>query len=167
MLRRLSSRRRLASCHAALFLVTPPTCRLVAPASCRIASCRPLIALPLSLSHCASWLSHRLSLSSRCAALQSSRCTSWFLHCLSLSSRCAALSSSHRAGWLLRRLLMRCPLILLLRCPLILSGRQLTVVSPLVVLLLHRPLVLASRRLAVALPLLASPSRPLIAPAGC
>ncbi len=167
MLHCLSSRRRLTSHRAALFQVAPSTCPLVAPASCCIASHRPLVALPLSLSHCASWLSHHLSLSSRCAALQSSHRTSWFLRCLLLSSCCAALSSFHRAGWLLRRLSMRRPLILLLRHPLILSGRQLIVVSPLIVLLLHQPLVLSLHRLVVALPLLASPSRPLIAPAGC
>ncbi len=167
MLRHLSSRRRLASHRAALFLVALPTCPLIAPASCCIASRHPLVALPLSSSHRASWLSHRLSLSSCCAALQSSCCTSWFLHRLSSSSCCAALSSSHRAGWLLRRLLLRRPLILLLRRPLILSGRQLIVVSPLVVLLLHCPLVLSSCQLVVALPLLASPSCPFIAPAGC
>jgi hypothetical protein len=119
------------------------------------------------LSRRASWLLHRLSLSSRCAALPSSHCTSWFLHRLSSSSCCAPLLSSHCTGWLLHRLLMRCLLVLLLRCPLILSARQLIVVSPLVILLLRRPLVLSLRRLVVALSLLASPSCPLYVDAGC
>jgi hypothetical protein len=161
------SRRHLASRRAALLLVVPPTCPLVAPAGCPIASRRPLVALPLLSSCSASWLLHRLSLSSCCAALPLSRCTSWFLHCLSSSSRCAALSSSHHAGWLLHCLSMRRSLFLLLRRPLILSAHQLIVVSPLVVLLLHRPLILSLCRLVVALSLLASPSRPLIVPAGC
>jgi hypothetical protein len=149
-----------------------PTCPFIAPASCCIASCRPLVALPLLSSHCASWLSHCLSLSSWCATLQSSCCTSWFLHRLLLSSCCATLSPSHHAGWLLRHLLMHHPLILLLRCPLILSGCQLISVLPLIVLLMHlrivhclslrHPIVLSLRRIVVELSLLAPPSCPLV-----
>jgi hypothetical protein len=158
----------VASHHAAVLpLVAPPTCPCFAPASCRIASCHPLVALPLLLSCPASWLLHCLSLSSCCAALPLSHRTSWFLHRLLSSSCCAALSSSHCAGWLLRHLLMHRPLVLLLRCSLILSAHQLIVVSPLVILLLCHPLVLSLCRMVVALSLLASPSRPLIALAGC
>jgi hypothetical protein len=65
----------------------------------------------LSLSYCTSWLSYCLSPSSRCATLLSSRRTSLLLHCLLLPSRRAAHSSSCHAGWLLPCLLTHRPLV--------------------------------------------------------
>ena len=72
-------------------LVAPPWCRLVMPAGCHIPSCRPLATLSLSCR--ASWLLHRLSPSSHCAALSSTCRVSLLSHHLSSSSCCATLSS--------------------------------------------------------------------------
>ena len=93
----------------------------------------------------ASWLLHCLLSSPHCASLSSSCCASWLLHRLSPSSHCAALSSSCR-------LVVALPLAVLSLChPLVNLLIQLVVTSPLLVLLLCP----------------ASPSRPLVVPAGC
>jgi hypothetical protein len=79
----------------------PPSCPLVTPAGCCVAS------------------RHATLLSSRCLFVSScrlslSRRASWLLrHHLLLSSCCTALSSSHRASWLLCCLSLHRPLIFL------------------------------------------------------
>ena len=61
-----------------------------------VASPLAVLSLPiLSSSCCASWLSHCLSSSSRCANLLSTRRASLLSHCLSSSSRC----TPHRRLW--------------------------------------------------------------------
>ncbi len=116
--------------------VSPPSCQLISPACCRIASPCPLVA------------SH------------------------------VALSFSRRAGWLLRRLSRRRPLVVSLsRCLVVSSPRRLVVSS------YHRLIVSPSRRAASRClvapagcrtitiischPQVAPPSRPLIVLAGC
>ena len=148
------SHRFLLFLSSSLIVIVPPSHRLVASAKCHIVSCRPLVAPPscplvmpvccciasscplslrcplvlvslvapagccvasqratLSLSRC-------LVVSSSCRdALSSSHHASWLLHHLSSSSRCAALLSFHCAGWLLRCLFLRRPLVLWLCRP--------------------------------------------------
>ena len=133
----------------------PPRCPLVVPAGCRIASCHPLIAPP------SRHLITPAGCCMHCAALLLSCRASWLSHCLSTSSRCAILLSTRRTSLLL----MRHPLVVSLsRC-----AASCCLVAPagcrassLVVLSLHCPLVLSSCWLVIALPVLAPPSRPLV-----
>jgi hypothetical protein len=133
-------------------------------------------------SYHASWLSHRLLLSSHCTAFLSSCPASWLLHRLSPSSHCATLSLSCRASWLWHCLLpsSRCATLSSNRCTSWLShclspsSRCATLSSTRRVSLLSHclssssccdprcPLVLLSRRLVVASPLDAPPSRRLV-----
>ncbi len=105
----------IASCCP---LIVPPVCHLVAPASCCIASRHPLIA-PLSCCHvtpagcCIASCHHLVPTSSHC--LVAPACCHIASRC-PLVAPCTTLSSSHRAGWLLRCLSMRRPLVILLPC---------------------------------------------------
>ena len=108
---------RIASCRP---LVVPPSHSLIAPACCRITSPYPLVAprAALSSSRHTGWLLHcllmRRPLVVSSCRLSLSCCASWLSHHhLSLSFHCTALSSSHRAGRLLRCLCLRRPLVLL------------------------------------------------------
>ena len=150
-------------------LVAPPWCRLVVPACCCIASCRPLIAAPsrhlvavapagCRIFSCCPLIalpSRRLVTPAGCC-IASHRPLIVPPSCQLVTPACfriasprplvtlrAALSSSRRAGWLLRCLSTRHPLVALclVMPPLVVLSRQLVVTpSSLIVLLLHRPL---------------------------
>jgi hypothetical protein len=154
----------IASCCP---LIAPPSCCLVAPAGCCIASRHPLIALPSHrliapaggcIASCHPLLAppSRQLVAPACCHIVSPR---------PLVASPTALLSSCRFGWLLRCLSVRCPLVVLLSCclvmpPLVVSLCQLVVApSSFGFLSLYRPLVLS---LVVALPLLVPPSRPLV-----
>jgi len=151
-------------------LVAPPWCRLVMPAGCHIASCRPLIEPPshhlivaagccihctaLSLSCCASWLSH----ASHRPLVVTPTCQLITPACCCIASPCplivsrAVLSSSRCAGWLSRWLSTRRPLV-------VSSFRHVTLcclVTP-----------AGCRAIISCHPLVAPPSHPLIVLAGC
>jgi len=164
--------------------------------SCQLVFASPVVVLslprPLAVLLRASWLSHRLSPSSHCAALSSSCRASWLLHYLLPLSFCATILSTRCASLLSHHLSLssccapRHPLVFLSNRlvvaalsssrrlivsssrrlvvpPLVILSRQLVVApSSLVILSLHRPLVLSSCWLLVMLPLLAPPSCPLV-----
>ena len=162
-------------------LVAPPWCRLVVPAGCRIASCRPLIVPPsrcplnvLSLRCPLVILSRQLVIALPLTVLS-------LRQPLVIPSRQLVIVASPFLVLSLRPTPPSRPLAAPAGCcvasrraallsshrlvvpPLVVSSRQLVVApSSLVVLSLHRPLVLSSCWLVVALSVLAPPSRPLV-----
>ena len=153
---------RIATCCP---LVVPPSHQLVAPACCCITSPRPFVALPSR--HLVAPAGCRIASRRPLVAPPSRQLVA--PACCCIASPCplivlrTALLSSRCAGWLLRcraTLSSSCRLVV---PPLVVSSLQLVVApSSLVVLSLHRPLVLSLCWLVVALSVLALPSHPLV-----
>ena len=173
-------------------LIAPPSCHLIVPAGCRIATCRPLIVPPshqLVAPACCCITSPRpfVALPSRhLVAPAGCRIASRrplvappsrqlvAPACCCIASPCplivlrTALLSSRCAGWLLRCRATLSSSRRLVMPPLFVSSRQLDVAPSLVILLsLHCPLILSSCWLVVASPVLVPPSCPLVVAVHC